>query len=203
MLCSAAEAVRAETAASEGGGRETKPEKEEEGLEEEVDDDDGERRRPPALPPPPPPRLPPRLPPPRLSFPPLSPSNDVDIARTSLHGAGVREAAAGFAAEREEDEKEAIRMASRASIRFQFRKMRKVFSSFVFLFFAISFFLQLLGASSSSTRSPAPARLRAPATTTRALLKVRPYTVSSTDTLDSIAAKRGKEIRKFFFLSGC
>lgn len=83
MLCSAAEAVRTEMAASEGGGREMKPE---EGLEVEADDDDdeGERR-----PPPPRPLPPPRLPPPRLSLPPLSTSVDVDIARTSRHGAGV------------------------------------------------------------------------------------------------------------------
>jgi len=118
MLFSAAEAVRAEMAASEGGGREMKPE---EGLEVEADDDDdddeGERRPPPPRPLPPPPRLPP----PRLSLPPLSTSVDVDIARTSRHGAGVR-GEAGFAtAEKEQEEKEARRMApsrERESIRF-------------------------------------------------------------------------------------
>lgn len=83
MLCSAAEAVSAETAASEGGGREMKEE------------EDGEEVEPPPLRPPPPPRPPPlpRLPPPpRLSLPPapLSESAGVDIARTSRHPAGGR-----------------------------------------------------------------------------------------------------------------
>lgn len=67
---------------------------------------------------------------------------------------------------------------------------RPLSSSSSFSFFPFS---QLLGATSTSSCSRAP---RATFVTTRALLKVRPYTVSSTDTLESIAAKRGKEGRE-------
>lgn len=113
MLCSVAEAVRLETAASEGGGREMKPL---EGLEEEEEVEADDRR-----PPPRPPRL---LPPPRLSLPPpLSASVEDDIARTQRrHGAGVLRGAAeaGLVAEK------AMRMATSraASIRFFLRNSK-------------------------------------------------------------------------------
>lgn len=62
-----------------------------------------------------------------------------------------------------------------------------------FFFFSFLFFFLLQLLSSTTTK----ARRGAAAVKTVALLKVRPYTVSSSDTLESIAAKRGREV---FFL---